>query len=313
MDHTAQYSGFSRRRYWLRLVAFTAGSLSLGLGLLLAWAVKIQIDVLVAPKRVTYTKTPAEIGLAYEDVTLTTADRLELAGWYIPGHRPYGVVLAHGIQANREAVLPEAGVLARAGYHLLLVDLRGHGHSQGDVITYGYREALDVQAAADYLLAVPGVERVAALGTSLGGAAVARAAATDPRLAAVIIESSYSSLPAAVEDAFDDFTIFPKWPFAPLIIGLAEARVGVNISQVDSARDLAGLSPRPVLIIHGQTDGLFPPYHAQAMYDAARPPKEIWLVERWGHGYPDFIGREEEFERRVVTFLERAFAAQAPE
>lgn len=311
MNQTTLHSGFSNRSYWLRLAAFTAGSLGLGLGLLLVWAIKTQLDILTTPRRVSYTRTPADLGLAYHDITLTTADRLKLSGWYIPGSRPYGVVLVHGIQANREAMLPEAGLLARAGYHLLLFDLRGHGDSEGNEITYGYREALDVQAAADYLLALPEVTGVAALGLSLGGAAVARAAAADPRLAAVIIESSYSSLAAAVDDAFEEFTIFPRWPFAPLIVSLAEARVGVNIGQVDSARDLATLSPRAVLIIHGLDDGLFPPYHARAMYDAARQPKELWLVDGQGHGSPVFSGQEEEFERRVGAFLERAFAAQS--
>ena len=49
------------------------------------------------------------------------------------------------------AVVPEARILAGAGYHLLLIDLRGHGLSEGDQLTYGYREAWDVQTAVDYL------------------------------------------------------------------------------------------------------------------------------------------------------------------
>jgi pimeloyl-ACP methyl ester carboxylesterase len=216
--------------------------------------------------------------------------------------------MVHGIGANRMAVAPQAQVLAEAGYHLMLIDLRGHGLSEGDIITYGYREAWDVQAAVDYLDALPDVEQVGALGTSYGGAAVARAAAIDERIAGVVIESSYSSLPAAVEDAFDDMSFFPRWPFAPFLIALTERKVGLEISLVDSARDLAMLHPRAVMIIHGTDDRMFPLYHAQRMYEQAQEPKELWIVEGLGHGNP-VRGREEEYRERVVTFFEAAFAS----
>ena len=64
------------------------------------------------------------------------SSRLKLAGWYFPGSRPYGMVLVHGIRANREGVLPEADLLARAGYHLLLVDQRGHEEFKQRVVTF---------------------------------------------------------------------------------------------------------------------------------------------------------------------------------
>jgi dipeptidyl aminopeptidase/acylaminoacyl peptidase len=207
------------------------------------------------------------------------------------------------------AVLPEAKILAEAGYHLLLIDLRGHGQSEGETATYGYWEALDVQAAVDYLAVLPEVEQIGALGTSYGGAAVARAAARDHRIEAVVIESSFSSLPAAVEDAFDDVSIFPQWPFAPLIVSIAERKVGLKIDQVDPARDLGTLHPRPVFIIHGTNDRLFPLYHAHKMYESAQEPKALWIIEGLGHSNP-VIGREEAYRQRVVTFFETAFSAQ---
>ncbi len=297
------------RQYWLRLVTFTAVSSTLAALFLLVYFIWLQVNAFVTPYRNPNVGFPTLLNQPYEEITLTTADGLKISGWYIPGRQPNAIILVHGVNANRAAVLPEAAVLAEAGYHLVLIDLRGHGRSQGTQNTYGYQEALDVQAAVDYLTARPdiNINRVGALGTSLGGAVVVRAAVIDSRLSAVVIESSYSSLPDAVEDAFEDRSIFPKWPFAPLIVALAERRVGLKISQVDSARDLATMQPRPVLIIHGSDDGLFPPYHAQKMYDAAQEPKELWLIEGLGHANP-VINREAEFKERVVTFFEEAFS-----
>ena len=298
-------SSFSAQ-YWQRLVIFTVSMLLMaGLGLFIYFVI-LQIDLFVTPKRNTQLTPPVELSPAYQDVMLTAADGVKISGWYIPGTQPAGIVLVHGIHANRMAVLPEAKLLSRAGYHLLLIDLRGHGRSEGNEVTYGYREAWDVQAV-DYLAAVPGVEQVGALGTSLGGAAVARAAALDPRIKVVVIESSYSSLPDAIEDAFDNFSIFPKQPFAPLFVSLVEWKLGFKAEQVDSARDLATLSPRAVFILHGTDDGLFPVRHALKMYEAAQPPKELWLIDYLGHANPT-EGREIEYQRRIVTFFKQAFA-----
>jgi len=299
-------------KYWLRLGIFTAVVVGLATVLTLVILIRLQLRVFVTPVRnanLDADAAEAMLRRPVREISLTTADGLRLAGWYSPGPARQAVIVVHGINANRMAVLPEAARLAEAGYHLLLLDLRGHGRSEGDQLTYGYREALDVLAAVDFLAARPEIEQVGALGTSYGGAAVARAAALDPRLRAVVIESSYSSLPDAVDDAFDGLSIFPRRPFAPLLIRLAERRVGVSIQEVDSARDLATLSPRAVMIIHGTADGMFPPSHALKMYGAAAEPKELWLIEGLGHANPA-LEHEAEFRARVLSFFERAFEEQ---
>jgi dipeptidyl aminopeptidase/acylaminoacyl peptidase len=294
------------RRYWLRLIIFAVVSSSVAGFFLLIHLIQLQLEAFVTPIRRTSVGTPAELGYSYQAITLTTADGLKIAGWYGAGTRPYAVIVVHGIDGNHAAVLPEARVLAQAGYHLLMIDLRAHGHSEGNEATYGYREAWDVLAAVDYLDTLPEIEQIGALGTSYGGAAVVRAAAIDARLKAIVIQSSYSSLSDAFEDAFDDRSIFPKWPFAPLFKTLVERRVGLEISQIDSTRDLATLQGQAVMIIHGTNDHLFPLHHAQKMYAAAQEPKELWIIESFGHGNP-VIDHEEEFTARVIPFFEQAF------
>ena len=290
-------------RYWMRLAAAAAGALLLGGLCLLAGLIYIQLEAFLVPHRVTDVGTPEELNRPYRNVVLTTSDGLNIAGWYIPGTRPQAIILVHGIHANRRTMLPEAKILAEADYHLLMIDLRGHGQSDGHQNSYGYREALDVQAAVDYLDALPEIDKIGVLGTSLGGATVVRAAAIDERIAAVVIESSYSSLPAAIDDGFDNLSFFPKWPFAPLFVSLAERRLGVKAAQIDSARDLASFKPRPVLIIHGLEDQLFPPDHAERMFDSAQEPKELWLIDGLGHANP-VPGHETEYQERVVGFFE---------
>jgi fermentation-respiration switch protein FrsA (DUF1100 family) len=49
------------------------------------------------------------------------------------------------------------------------------------------------------------------------------------------------------------------------------------------AEAAARISPVPVLIIHGDRDIYFPPEHGQQLYDAAKDPKELWLLPGFGH------------------------------
>ena len=70
-------------------------------------------------------------GLAYEDVTFSTADGVALSGWYVPSRNGAAVVLLHGAGSTRSAVLPHTVVLADDGFGVLLYDARGHGRSQG--------------------------------------------------------------------------------------------------------------------------------------------------------------------------------------
>lgn len=55
------------------------------------------------------------------------------------------------------------------------------------------------------------------------------------------------------------------------------------------------ISPIPVLIVHGDRDHYFPLDHPRALYDAANEPKELWLVEGFGHAEsaatPDLLDR----------------------
>jgi dipeptidyl aminopeptidase/acylaminoacyl peptidase len=305
MTHSTRFS----RQYWLRLTAFSVTLFGGAAVSLFIYFFQLQLKYFVTPVRFGISQTPASIQKPYEDLILTTQDGLKIAAWYIPGQKSQAIIVVHGINANREAVLPEAAVLAEAGYPLLLIDLRGHGQSEGNEVTYGYREAYDILAAVDYLDQRPEIEQLGVMGGSLGGAAVARAAGMDPRLVAVVIESSYSSLPAAIEDAFEVRSVFPKWPFAPLFITLAERRLDLKAEQVNSAAELAKLGQRSVLIIHGDQDDQFPLHHAETMYAAASGPKSLWIVEGMGHQSP-VLGQEEAFKAHVLPFFEAAFAAQ---
>jgi uncharacterized protein len=135
-------------------------------------------------------RTPADVGLRYEEVRATTDDGAVLAGWFVPTSNGAAVVLRHGAGTTKASTLDHAAVLARHGYGVLLVDARGHGESSGRAMDLGWFGDSDVRAAVSLLLEQPGVdpERVAGLGLSMGGEELIGALAVEPRLRAVVGE-----------------------------------------------------------------------------------------------------------------------------
>lgn len=301
-----------RKRYVrnLGVIVFIGGLLGLlVIGVALA---SMQLDALLAPRLSHPQETPTHYGLSYETLQLIAEDGVRLAAWFVPTveGNSGAVVIAHGLGGNRGSHLPTAAMLHEHGYAVLLFDLRAHGESDGEFLSYGYYEALDVLAAVDYLVLERGLpaERIALLGHSLGGAAVVRAASLRQTPHALVVVSTYQSLQTAIDDAFDDIAALPSWPFAPIMAWAAERRLGLDRELMDLTRMLEGMSPRPALLIHGAEDELLPLYHHQALCRAATWAT-CWAVPGMKHESPARFDPEA-YERRLIGFLDEALRGE---
>ena len=137
-------------------------------------------------------RTPADEGLAFRDVTFPAADGTPLSGWFVPGLSEANVVLLHGAGSTRSNVLDHAVALAGQGLGVLLFDARGHGRSGGRAMDFGWFGDDDIDGAIQFLVNEPGVDpaRVAVVGLSMGGEQALGAAATNPSIRAVVAEGA---------------------------------------------------------------------------------------------------------------------------
>jgi uncharacterized protein len=232
-----------------------------GFALLVVWR---EPNFIYYPSRGMAT-TPAQLGLRFEDVWLTTADGVRVNGWLVPANTnaPVTVLFCHGNAGNIADRLEKLEILHALGVDVFLFDYRGYGRSEGKPDEHGtYRDA---QAAYDYLIRTLNREPKTVLlyGESLGSA-VAVDLATKVPVAGVIIEEPFTSV------ADVGAKMFPYLPVRLLVRDKYD-----TLSKIDRIN-------APLLILHSRDDEFFPMSQAERLLAAAREPKR--LVElRGGH------------------------------
>ncbi len=247
-----------------------------------------------------------DFDLPAEDVRFPSRDGLRLAGWFIPGDSPACVILAHGHGRSRGELLPHADFLHRAGFSVLLFDFRNRGESEGEAVTMGVREPLDLLGALDYLRSRSEVDaaRIGVLGLSMGATAALMAAAQAPELRAVVAESSFVRLADLAKRGLRHFFHLPSFPLAPLARWMVERRLHADLATVAPLETIARLSPRPLLLIDDELDEVLGPGQGEALLAAAGEPSELWVVPGADHARA-WQAAPQDYERRVVTFFRR--------
>ncbi len=235
--------------------------------------------------------TPGSFGLRFEEVRLRAADGVELGAWWVPAGEPRGtVVMIHGLNRSRIEMVKKAPFVAARGWNALLLDLRRHGASGGDVTTFGAREKLDAQAAADWARQ-RGPGPVVLWGVSLGGATATLAAADDPRVAGLVCDSSYRSLADTVHHHLKLarewrwwLRLVPQSPTADIVLFWMRQRAGFEPREVDVVAAARRLQGRPALFVASSGDRRMPSAIAFELKDAAGPAARALVVPSQSHG-----------------------------
>ena len=229
-----------------------------------------------------------QIGLPPSDfpaqaVTIPSHSNESVIGWFTHHTSGLGgVLLLHGVGADRRQMLGRARFLYPQGYSVLLVDLPAHGESSGTRITFGAHEGQGVQAALNFLKAQLGPqEKIAVIGVSLGAASLVLAKPNEPP-SAVILESMYSTITEAVANRLELAAGSAARYFTHLLTWQLPLRLNIWPSELEPITALASLHA-PVLIVAGDRDQHTRLAETQRLFEAARDPKELWIVEGAAH------------------------------
>ncbi|MGB5335519.1 MAG: alpha/beta hydrolase [Woeseiaceae bacterium] len=230
----------------------------------------------------TLTMTPSDVGMDYEDVFIETIDGVTLHGWFIPGRSARVLLFFHGNAGNISHRLESIRQFRDLGMSVLIVDYRGYGQSNGRTSETGlYRDA---DAAWRYLIEDRGLvaSDIVIFGRSLGASVASRLAARQqPR--ALIVESSFTSIPDIAQELY-------PWLPARWLSRLKHA-------TREHIRDVRC----PVLVVHSRDDEIIPYHHGEAIFASANEPRTLLTIR--GTHNDAFLRDERAYTEGLETFL----------
>ena len=227
--------------------------------------------------------TPADIGAEYRDVSIPTSDGVRLHGWHIRGGSDRVLLFFHGNAGNISHRLESIRQFLQLGLSVLIVDYRGYGQSEGRTTEQGiYRDA---EAAWRYLTETGDTPEgnIVLFGRSMGASAAAYLA-TRHRPLALVVESSFTSVPDIAAEYY---------PWLP-VRWLSRLR--------HPAEEFVRQADCPVLVIHSRDDEIVPFRHGEAIFAAAQEPRT--LLEIRGTHNDAFLRDEQNYLSGLRSFLD---------
>jgi uncharacterized protein len=261
-----------------------------GAAVIIAYVVMISVVAhrFTTPKRVSPPRLPDALAPRFERVQFAArADTVRIAAWYrTVSSSTAAVIMVHGRDGCRGDELRGdtflmAERIAAAGMSVVMMDLRGHGDSDGARLTFGHHESRDVLGAVDFLLA-RGYQpaRIGIFGASMGGVSGIAAAATEPAIGAVVTDSAFADLDDVLRLQFRRLTRLPVCCLRGALV-VARLLTGVNLTARAPHRLVRAMRGRPMLVIHAAGDPFVPVRHAHLLADAGQAA--CWITPGTRH------------------------------
>jgi pimeloyl-ACP methyl ester carboxylesterase len=266
------------------MVAASLALAALVVALLLALSFYAAHRNVTGNGRVPLTVRPERFGLSYEPVSCRTSDGLTLKGWFVPASAPSDrtLLFCHGWGTNKGEILKFTHALAGQGFNLLYFDFRACGESEGEMLSVGYLENRDFDAAVGFLKSHRPHDRYGVFGLSMGAMVSFCGVARHPGFTAAVLESPFKSHDSSVERYMRVNYGVPYFPLIPMMLFWLRVRLGGNpelISPVSTAHQVAV----PVLAIFGTEDRMVPPEEFSVPLERVKSSKEVWVIQGAGH------------------------------
>ena len=233
--------------------------------------------------------TPASVGLEFEDLALDTEDGETIRAWFVPCmvngmSAEQTVLLCHGNAGNMGDRVRSLQTFNKLGFNTLVFDYRGFGESSGNPTEKG--TYIDGMTCWDYLVDKRKVrsQDIIIFGRSLGGAVACWLAAhADP--SALVLESTFASIPAMAHEMF---------PFIPVKIFCR--------FKYDTVNNITNIHC-PVMVSHSKVDSVLPYKQGLMVFEAASEPKQF--VEIMGDHNDGGLDSNPHYQVELVKFLQR--------
>ncbi len=211
---------------------------------------------------------------------------------------PPVLVMAHGFTDDKvcdnRIFVRFARRASEQGYAVLRFDFAGSGDSEGDFADMTVtKEIQDLRSALEFAHSIPLLTEspIYLVGYSLGGAVALSLAAMDHRVNGVVCWAPASDLRPLFSTILGEGAFLAAQSNKVVACRndskcfILKSEFFSDLDKHRPAREIAHLSPRPVLLVQGTADAKVAPGHAQALFKAAGEPKALHFIRGASHSF----------------------------
>lgn len=244
----------------------------------------------------------------YQVISIKSFDNLNLVGYYFDKKSNNTALLVHGYASNAYEMQCYAKMFYDMDYNVLVIDNRGHGKSDGKIISMGYYEKYDISSWVNFLIDKNKNVKIVVFGISMGGASVCLYSGTEKpkNVKAIISDCAYSSAYKIVKSVANKSVVFSILPTLQVFNLYTKLKVGFKLSDINVVKQIEKCDV-PMLLIHGEKDNFVPFSMQGELYNACPEQyRNKFSVENAGHGESlytlkgKYIKKVEEFLKKYV-------------
>ena len=237
-----------------------------------------------------------------ESLILNSIDGLKLYGTLlkIKEGEPY-LIMLHDYGQKGLSLLKQAYEFAQKNFNILLIDQRCHGLSQGEYISYGLKESIDLIQWIQYLCAHDKEAKICLYGVGMGGAAIAIALGNEisNNVGCAIIEGAYRDLKSLVESQMDQKNT-PDVLNRIYLNQRLKKYLNMRIEDVDLSLTLSN-NEIPICFVYSNSDEVVPLIDGKILYNANKGKKYFYPLKYAKHSYGAY---EEDYFDILTSFID---------
>jgi pimeloyl-ACP methyl ester carboxylesterase len=245
------------------------------------------------------------------DIVSDAAPKLiKLSGWFVSkdssNNKPTVIFLAGNGGMNPARMEDKVMFLTATGFNCFLLDQRGYGDSDGELLTHGYYEREDFTFVENRLKNRYGIDknRIALWGISMGASNAVMIASAHPEIKALLLYAPWSDpLPMAVHYIGLTYSAPKFLMYFPIWTALKIGSLRIDGELLDPAEEAKKIHS-PVMVVHGDMDDIVPPELTDRLFKSLAGPKQLVVVSGAHHNdLLDIIGRE-----KYLDQMKRAYS-----
>lgn len=243
-----------------------------------------------------------------EEFFISSRDGLQLYGRWFPSPDPESkkvVICFHGYTSEGIKGYPSLGrFYMKEGYHVLIIDERAHGKSEGTYIGFGCLDRWDALEWIHYAQKRLGDDcEIILHGISMGGSTVLMAAGLKlpSCVKAIISDCAFTSAWDVFTDVLNTTYHMPAFPILHIADNMTKRKAGFSLNECNAAQEVQK-SDVPILFIHGDADTFVPSRMCHEIYQNCVSRKDILIVKGAGHAEASYKDPAI-YQEKILEFL----------